>query len=353
MLCKIKEGNLFFLCHYVFYSFYVIILLRMVIKMSVTLKYLVNENQEISIETEIKVIKDVGIGKNQTRMVKYAEEEIGFLKNSSKTTSATLDNLEYFISNLGKHILGVNVADIHKAYDNGEFLGTISKNVARENETLIMLSEIIETLMEEEKPEVIEIASQINEIKNRNVQQFHKKNGMIEERAILEEEEDIKQIIEMFPKALDLISVPTEQKENIKKEYFKMIIFDILTNQVDRNNNNYGIVYDKKNETTRFSELFDNSTIHIPGLPDTHYCLNGFLINRKSLIGCLLDNYGAYVNEIVIPIAENRDVLLEKTRQLSKKTLTESEQEMFMPLFERNLNDICEMTKEKTTSTKK
>ena len=66
-----------------------------------------------------------------------------------------------------------------------------------------------------------------------------------------------------------------------------------------------------------------------------------------------MDNYGAYVNEIVIPIAENRDVLLEKTRQLSKKTLTESEQEMFMPLFERNLNDVCEMTKEKTTSTKK
>lgn len=321
--------------------------------MSTTLNYFIDEEQENSIETEIRVIKDVGIGKNQTKMVEYNNGEIGFLKNSSQTTSAILDDLEYFISTLGKHVLGVNVADIFKAYNNGEFLGAISKNVAGENETLIMLSAIIETLLEEKKPEVIEIASQINGIKNKNIQQFPKKNGVIEERAVLEEEEDIKQIIEMFPKALDLISVPSEQRENIKKEYFKMIIFDILTNQVDRNNDNYGIIYDKKNGTTRFSELFDNSTIYIPGLPNTHYCLNGFLIDRKLLMGCLLDNYGEYVNDIVAPIVENREAVLEKTRSLSQKTLTPSEQEMFMPLFKKNLNDVCEMTKERTTSTKK
>lgn len=321
--------------------------------MSTTLNYFIDEEQENSIETEIRVIKDVGIGKNQTKMVEYNNGEIGFLKNSSQTTSAILDDLEYFISTLGKHVLGVNVADIFKAYNNGEFLGTISKNVAGENETLIMLSAIIETLLEEKKPEVIEIASQINNIKNKNIQQFPKKNGVIEERAVLEDEEDIKQIIEMFPKALDLISVPSEQRDNIKKEYFKMIIFDILTNQVDRNNDNYGIVYDKKNGTTRFSELFDNSTIYIPGLPNTHYCLNGFLIDRRLLMGCLLDNYGEYVNDIVAPIVENREAVLEKSRSLSQKTLTPSEQEMFMPLFEKNLNDVCEMTKERTTSTKK
>lgn len=321
--------------------------------MSTTLNYFIDEEQENSIETEIRVIKDVGIGKNQTKIVEYNNGEIGFLKNSSQTTSAILDDLEYFISTLGKHVLGVNVADIFKAYNNGEFLGTISKNVAGENETLIMLSAIIETLLEEKKPEVIEIASQINDIKNKNIQQFPKKNGVIEERAVLEDEEDIKQIIEMFPKALDLISVPSEQRENIKKEYFKMIIFDILTNQVDRNNDNYGIIYDKKNGTIRFSELFDNSTIYIPGLPNTHYCLNGFLIDRKLLMGCLLDNYGEYVNDIVAPIVENREAVLEKTRSLSQKTLTPSEQEMFMPLFEKNLNDVCEMTKERTTSTKK
>lgn len=321
--------------------------------MSTTLNYFIDEEEENSIETEIRVIKDVGLGKNQTKMVEYNNGEIGFLKNSSQTTSAILDDLEYFISTLGKHVLGVNVADIFKAYNNGEFLGTISKNVAGENETLIMLSAIIETLLEEKKTEVIEIASQINDIKNKNIQQFPKKNGVIEERAVLEDEEDIKQIIEMFPKALDLISVPSEERENIKKEYFKMIIFDILTNQVDRNNDNYGIVYDKKNGTTRFSKLFDNSTIYIPGLPNTHYCLNGFLIDRKLLMGCLLDNYGEYVNDIVAPIVENREAVLEKTRSLSQKTLTPSEQEMFMPLFEKNLNVVCEMTKERTTSTKK
>lgn len=321
--------------------------------MEVTIKSFVDEEQEKSFESEIKVIKDVGIGKNQTKMIEYGAGEIGFLKNSSRTTNAILDDLEYFISTLGKHVLGVSVADIYKAYSGEEFVGTISKNVAGDNETLIMLSAIIETLLEEQKPEVIEIANQITNIRNNNIQQFPKKNGTIEERAVLENEEDIKQIIEMFPKALDLISVPSDQRENIKKEYFKMVIFDILTNQVDRNNDNYGIVYDKKNGTTRFSELFDNSTIYIPGLPQTHYCLNGFLIDRKNLIGCLLDNYGKYVDDIVTPLVENRETIIERTRSLSQKTLITSEQEMFMPLFEKNLNDVCELSKEKTTSTKK
>ena len=37
--------------------------------MSTTLNYFIDEEQENSIETEIRVIKDVGIGKNQTKMV--------------------------------------------------------------------------------------------------------------------------------------------------------------------------------------------------------------------------------------------------------------------------------------------
>jgi len=321
--------------------------------MEVSLKYFINESTENSRDAKFEIIKNVGIGKNETKMIQFDDGKIGFLKNSSKTTTAILDNLEYFISTLGKHILNISVANIYKAFDEQGFVGTISENVAGKNETLIMLSEIIDTLLEINSPEVKDLANTIVGIREKNTKRFQKKDGMILERPVLTEEADICQIVDMFPLALDLINVPSDQRKAIKKDYFKMIIFDILTNQVDRNNNNYGIVHNKKNGHTRFSELFDNSTIYIPGLPQTHHNLNGFLIERTALINCLISNYGEDVNDIISHLIEKKDGIIEKTQSLAQKTLSPNEQQMFLPLFVTNINNLCEITNEKRTTSMK
>lgn len=321
--------------------------------MVVTLKYYDDAQNEKTREDEYEIIRNVGVGKNETRMVKFQNGKIGFLKNSSKTTSSILDNLEYFISTLGKLVLNTDIAQIYKAFDGETFVGTISENVAKEDETLMMLSDIVKTLLEMNNPEVRNTANSINLIKQNNMKKFYKKDGTVVERAVVENEEDICQIIDMLPIALDLINVPSEQREEIKRNYFKMLVFDVLTNQVDRNNNNYGIVHNKKSGTTRFADLFDNSTIYIPGLPQTHYNLNGFLIDRKLFFTCLMDNYGEYVNDIVTPIVENKETLVERTERLSKRSLSEEEQQFFMPLFKKNIEMVCEITNEKHTSNKK
>lgn len=321
--------------------------------MVVTLKYYDEEQKEKTREDEYEIIRNVGVGKNETKMVKFQNGKIGFLKNSSETTSSILDNLEFFISTLGKLILNTNIAKIYKAFDGETFVGTISENVAKEDETLMMLSDIVETLLEKNNPEVRNIANSINSIKQNNMKKFYKKDGTILERAVVENEEDICQIIDMLPIALDLINVPSEQREEIKRNYFKMLVFDVLTNQVDRNNNNYGIVHNKKSRTSRFADLFDNSAIYIPGLPQTHYNLNGFLIDRKLFFACLMDNYGEYVNDIVVPIVENKEILVERTEGLSRRSLSEQEQQFFMPLFKKNIEMVCEITNEKHTSNKK
>ena len=55
---------------------------------------------------------------------------------------------------------------------------------------------------------------------------------------------------EIISKSIEILkSLPTISQEdirNITKDYFNMIIFGYITNQVDRNLNNYGLICNKK-----------------------------------------------------------------------------------------------------------
>lgn len=316
--------------------------------MEVKVQYYTSEDTLQEQETSIEVIEKVGVGKNETSKVSYLDGTIGFYKNSSLNTNAMLDDLEFFLSIVGKHILNFDIADTLKVYDvNNNSIGIISKNVAGEKESLMMFSSITDVIVENKTPELEVLYNQVIDMRNRTSQTFYHNNGEPFERPVLEDEKDILLAINMFPMSLDYINIPQEEKEQIKKDYFKMIIFDLLINQADRNNSNYGIIHNNETKQTRFSTLFDNSTIHIPGILENYYNLNGCLIDRRQMISCLLDHYPEYVNDIINPIVDNQESILSRTEKVSEKVLTQQEQEWFMPLFRNNLNTMKEVTLEK------
>ena len=321
--------------------------------MDVKLKYYVDEQNCEQQQTTMEVIESVGVGKNETQKVLYSDSQIGFYKNSALNTSGLLDDLEFFISIVGKHVLGFDVADTLKVYDeNDNAIGIISKNVAKEHESLMMFSKITDVIMENKNPELEALYSQVVEMRNRTNQKFYNSKSQEFIRPVLEDEKDIITAINMFPLALDFINIPEHEKEQIKKDYFKMIVFDLIINQADRNNSNYGIIYNEETKETRFSPLFDNSTIHIPGIPDNLCNLSGCLIDRRRMISCLLDNYPEYVNDIINPIVDNKENILTRAETIASRELTPQEQGWFMPLFKNNINTIAEITMEKRNQPK-
>ena len=187
-----------------------------------------------------------------------------------------------------------------------------------------MFSEVTDAIVNNKNPEIEILYNQVIEMRKRTGQTFYHGNGQPEVRPVLEDE-----------------------KEQIKKDYFKMIIFDLLINQADRNNSNYGIIRNTKTQETRFSTLFDNSTIHIPGIPENYYNLNGCLIDRKQMLICLLDNYPEYVSDIINPIVDNQESILSRIEKVATSVLTPKEQGWIMPLFRNNLETMKEVTLEK------
>jgi len=321
--------------------------------MDVRISTFIDENNCEEIFSSMEVIREVGVGVNGTKMVKLADQSTGFFKNSSGTTNASLDHLEFFISTMGNYILGMSLAEVSKVYNGDEYIGIISKNVAKEDECLIMVSDVFDSAIKLDRPEVKLLISKMSKIREENKRIFRSDDGTTKEFPVLEDEEDIVEIINLFPNALELVNIPKDERKLIVKDYFKMIVFDLLINQMDRTNNNYGIIHNRIDNTTRFAPLFDNSAIYIPGLPEDHVQLNGILINRKKMIECLIDNFGEYVLDVMKPIVENEESIVTRTDDLAKKTLSVEEQNWFMSNFKKNISDLSTIYKEKTSGNKK
>ena len=313
--------------------------------MKVNIETYITEDEKKEVDSSIEVIKEVGIGKNATKMVRLEDGKIGFLKNSAKTTNQVLDDLEYFMYIIGKHVFEYDFADVYKAYTENEFLGTISENVAQDNEKLMMFSTVVSTLMEEPNEELKIIATKYQSLRNNNIRTFTKPNGETVDYPFLDADDEIYEAINMFSVVLDQLNLSEENKHDIKEKYFQMMIFDLITGQKDRNNNNYGLIYNDETKQLRFSPLFDNSTIHLPGIPQNLCQINGYFADRKQMMEVLINKFSEYTLPLFDKIAKNHDEIVQRSKKVASNVLNTEQQSWVISTMEEGLQNLTEVSK--------
>lgn len=313
--------------------------------MNVRLETYINEGEKKEEKSSIEIIKEVGVGKNATKMVKLSNGKIGFLKNSANTTNQVLDDLEYFMYIIGKHVFEYDFADVYKAYTENEFVGTISENVAQDNEKLMMFSTVVSTLLEEPNEELKIIASKYQTLRNNNIRTFNKPNGETVNYPYLEDEDQIYEAINMFSVVLDQMNISNENKHVIKEKYFQMMFFDLITGQKDRNNNNYGLIYNEETKQLRFSSLFDNSTIHLPGIPQNLCQINGYFADRRQMMEVLINRFPEYTLPMVNKIVENHDEIIRRSEKVAGNVLNLEQREWVISTMKDGLQNLTEVSK--------
>lgn len=302
------------------------------------------QGQEKLKSIQIKVLDEKSIGHNAPIKIKYGEKT-GFYKNSAKTSSTTLDKLEYIISQIGNS-LGVKMANTNMLYLGDMYLGIISENVCHENEKLVMLSDIKE-LIDMNNPQINQIIENIYLLRNQSNYLTFKPDENTYHVPIVRGEEEIKLVIDSFIGIVNCLNISAENKQVLRKDYFNMIMLDYLVGNVDRNMNNYGLIVSEKGEIS-FSPLFDNSTIEIPSMPKEYQQVNGFLIDRKEFLECLFKNYRSDIKDFTDKCYSESATLETLTSALCQKELTESEKEWFyIQKFIPNLTELNKKTFEK------
>ena len=293
----------------------------------------IDENGNAIIED--KIIKTDGVkagkGHNAPLIVSY-DGITGYYKNSTDTSTAAYDHFEYVICGLGKK-LGISMAETYKLFQDGKDIGIISESVNKPGDISYDMSSILELRKVNSDHFPIDtagISSIVSDYVSLNVPEnmetFVDQNGgsISHEYIVLKTPADIEQAIIGFPKLVSLLQVPDEQKENIEQAYYDMLMLDLITGNVDRNRDNYGLTQ-RSDGRIEFSPLYDNSTIVIPHLPEGLTQVNGYFMNRDRLLECLYEKHYDRISHITTELYENRQEYEEFLHQVCGRDLEKSE----------------------------
>lgn len=260
-------------------------------KKAVTLKRY-NDGEEKVLEEDIDIVGKAGLGFNAPTILNFGDK-VGYFKNSRDTSWVFLDSFEYVICQLGKK-LGVKMAETYRVYDGLIPLGIISENIAT-NGNLCMTSVLAKSLSSV-NPDLLNKINYLNEKSQNNMITINDK-GVPNNIPLLDNEVDIKYAIDLFLDVVKGLNVKDGEYQEIRQDYFNMIMLDFLTNNVDRNKNNYGLLMGE--DRVSFAPLFDNSTISIPSVPDNVQQINGFFMNKDVLLNSLVKYYPNEIRSFV------------------------------------------------------
>ena len=295
------------------------------------------DGKEIIETALLKRITEVStIGHNKPTFVQFGEGDHreGYWKNSSKTSHSFFDKLEYIICQIGRK-LGIKMATTYKVYDESGFCGIISQNVLNDNEQMYLASQL-KGLIQEPSDRLKNYISECNIIFQEHLVEFVSANGNVWNIPVLDSEEDIEKILEAFPRVIIELEPNKEKQLKIISDYYQMIMLDLITNNVDRSNNNYGIIIDEF-RNIRFTPLFDNSTIRIPGIPNNGRRIYGTIVDRDKLLRVLFKSHYEYIKSIAERCCDDREEILTSIRKICNQELSERDANEFLQTITNNI----------------
>ena len=293
----------------------------------------VNSNGEtISAPIKIKTNNEkAGKGHNAPLIVDMNGIK-GYFKNSMDTSTFSYDNFEYIICQLGKK-LGISMAETYKVYQNGFNMGIISEGVEKEGDQKydlsdIMGSEEIQHMFGMTPEKIEELKREYKKIKKKQVK-VTSKEGKDYTLSILEDEEDIDRAIRFFPQIIEAFPIPEEQKERIIKQYYEMVMLDLITGNIDRNVNNYGIIR-RKDGSIELTPLFDNSTIAIPHIPSNLTIISSYHVDKEKLLKVLFERHYDRIQSLSARLFDEREEIRDFMLKISDKELFPSEKKWLL-----------------------
>lgn len=284
----------------------------------------------------VTVLKDVGAGITRPQIIEL-NGEIGFQKDSRSVDDS--DDLEMIINYLGR-LLGIKMAQAYRCFaPDGTAYSLISISVAQPGESVfITMRKALSIVAQKVKCGELrmpEWADAYEELLNNKA--YPDVPDAFESRAI--SPEDIRLAIDVGLYVIAVIAGKDSRAvQTMKSDYFKMILLDAITGQVDRTMENYGLVCDNKTKWYSFAPLFDNATLAKPYTKPGECMVNGIICDRSQLIRSLMSYPDSHLQTLINAILDNKNELLRKVLYMSARLLDDEQNVVFAGRFIKGLN---------------
>ena len=267
--------------------------------------YLLSYDQGIKVleQANVKVLKELNPYLNVVSINKVN-------KGTQKENSVSND-YELIMSDIA-YLLNIDYAKTYRVFDkNMEPKGVININFEEENERFLTLEEALR-FIEEESPSFT-LTQKLKDYHDKQV-----RFGLKQIKNKKDYKDNIEYVIDLF-KALP--DITTKNLNELKKSYFNMKVFELLTNSLNNNLSNFGIIVNKESKkyTYRLSPSYNKYTTELETLNSEETICNFFIVNKRELLNTLIQNYYKDIKQLLTLIANNKKSLLPIISQIIKE----------------------------------
>lgn len=299
--------------------------------------YLLSYEQGVKVleQAYISDIKDVN---PYLKLVNINNDKKGFKKENSIN-----NDYELIMSDIA-YLLNIPYANTYRIFDEKmNPKGIVNISFVNKKERFLNLEETLR-FIKEESPK-FNLTQELIDYHDKNV-----KHGLKEIKSVSAYHQNIEYVLKLF-KALPDIS-----EENILKlthDYLNMKIFELLTNSLNNNLSNIGIIINKTSlqYTYRLSPSYNKYTINLSSLKDTQTVCNFFIVDKKELLNTLIKYYYPEIKDILSLITNNKESLFPIINQVIKEHLEYTEYSKYYKIVSNNFKMITEAVQAKKVVT--
>lgn len=302
--------------------------------------YLLSYEQGVKVleQAYISEIKDIN---PYLKLVNINNDKKGFKKENSIN-----NDYELIMSDIA-YLLNIPYANTYRIFDEKmNPQGIVNISFVNKKERFLNLEEALR-FIKEESPK-FNLTQELLDYHDKNV-----KYGLKEIKSITSYKKNIDYVIKLFE------ALPDISEENVKQlthDYLNMKIFELLTNSLNNNLSNIGVIVDKSSlkYTYRLSPSYNKYTIDLSSLKESQTICNFFIVDKKELLNTLIKYYYQDIKDLLALITNNKDSLFPIINQVIKEHLEYSEYSKYYKLVSNNfkmLTDAVAIKKETSPDT--
>ncbi len=166
--------------------------------------------------------------------------------------------------------------------------------------------------------------------------------------------DEIKETIDYVLKLFSALPDITEDNINkLKYAYLNMKVFELLSNSLNNNLSNFGIIINKENQkyTYELSPSYNKYTVDLPTIDESKTICNFLIVNKHNLLEVLIKNYYHDIKELLSLIVNNKATLLPIIKQVIKEHIEYDAYNKYIALVTGNLDMIESQVTEKKAVT--
>ena len=253
--------------------------------------YKLNNAVEVAIESKTKEF-DITTGKE------YYIESIyqAFMKSSADSYKDDLDVINSEIAEL----IDVSASKVYRVETDNNLFGVVNINNKEKDQNQINMDSLVNNLIKLVKEKNVTLTSWL-----KNYFSLPKTDSNL----LLNSEDDVVSVIEMTINTLSvLFRLKNDELENLRKDYIKMIFFDLISNNVDRSFNTYSVLATKEMKFVKLSSIYDyNNDLD----NNSYYILNNHYIDKNAVMSCLYHKYYHYIKNVSKGLSDNYGLYME------------------------------------------